>query len=307
MRNRPKGLHRYADVMTRFSEVDAAALVARAFDLDVVSAARLDTERDDSFRVVTTRGDYGFKLAHPDDPTPLIDLQDAALAHAASAGLAVQSPLGRVTHEGRIGRLLTWLPGTPLSETTELRPCELGAALGRLTHSLADFDHPAARRVLAWDVAQLERSRHLLEVFPSVEAAEAFRRFGTRVAPVLAHLPRQVVHNDFHPGNVLVDSSGAVAGILDFGDVVHTVRVADLAIALSYLDDHEDFIDGFTDHVELEGMEWDVLDDLIGARFALRMLLNAQLDRGSPENRADPQSNWQRLRLKLDGHLAKGR
>ena len=293
--------------MTRFSEVDAAALVARAFDLDVLSAARLDTERDDSFHVVTSTGDYGFKLAHPDDPAALIDLQDAALAHAASAGLAVQTPLGQTTHEGRIGRLLTWLPGTPVAETTGIRPRELGETLGRLTASLTDFDHPAARRVLAWDVAQLERSRHLLDVFPSVEAAEAFRRFSTRVAPVLAYLPRQVVHNDFHPGNVLVDANGTVAGILDFGDIVHTVRVADLAVALSYVDDQDDFIDGFTDHVELDGMEWDALDDLIAARLALRMLLNAQLERGGPDDRSDSQSSWQRLRAKLDDHLAKGR
>ena len=291
--------------MTRFSEVDAAALVARAFDLDVVSATRLDTERDDSFHVVTSTGDVGFKLAPPDEPAAQLDLQDAALEHAASAGLAVQTPLGRTSHEGRVGRLLSWLPGTPVAETTEIRRRELGAALGRLTATLADFDHPAARRVLAWDVAQLERSRPLLEQFPSAEANEAFRRFGTRVAPVLASLPRQVVHNDFHRGNVLVDAGGAVAGILDFGDVVHTVRVADLAIALSYFDDHDEFVDGFTDHVELDGMEWDVLDDLIGARLALRMLLNAQLDRGGPDDRSDPQSGWQRLRAKLDDHLSK--
>jgi hydroxylysine kinase len=293
--------------MTRMTEGDAAALVARAFDLDVLSAARLDTERDDSFHVVTPDGEFGFKLAHPDDPAALIDLQNEALAHVASAGLAVQAPLGQVTHEGRIGRLLTWLPGTPVSETTEIDALELGAALGRLNHALVDFDHPAARRVLAWDVAQAERSRHLLEAFPSAEAAEALRRFGTRVAPVLSDLPRQVVHNDFHPGNVLVDAAGTVTGILDFGDIVHTVRVADLAIALSYVDDHDAFVDGFTDHVALEGLEWDVLDDLIATRLALRMLLNAELERGTPDDRSDPQSGWQRLRTTLERHLAKGR
>jgi len=296
----------YADTMKRLSEVDAAALVTTAFDLEVASVTGLDTERDDSFHVLTRDGEFGFKLAHPDDPAVLIDLQSAALEHAASSGLPLQSVVATAEFDGRIGRLLTWLPGTPVSETTEIRTRELGAALGLLNASLADFDHPAARRALAWDVAQLESSRHLLEVFPSAEATEAFRRFATRVVPVLHELPRQVVHNDFHPGNVLVDENGAVAGILDFGDVVHTVRIAELAIASSYFDDEDEFVDGFTDHVELDGMEWDVLGDLIGARLALRMLLNAELGRGTPDDRADPQSGWHALREKLDAHLAKG-
>ncbi|WP_168211222.1 phosphotransferase enzyme family protein [Actinosynnema sp. ALI-1.44] len=43
------------------------------------------------------------------------------------------------------------------------------------------------------------------------------------------------MHNDFSPHNLLVDTSGTLTGILDFGDVVRTAVVFDLAIALSNL------------------------------------------------------------------------
>jgi hydroxylysine kinase len=277
----------YADRVMRLSEADAATLVARAFDLDVVSATRLDTERDDSFHVVTADGEYGFKLAHPDDSAALIDLQSAALAHAASSGLPLQRVLGNLTHEGRIGRLLTWLPGTPLFEVsmTSEKVEALGAILGRLSRSLADFEHPAARRPFAWDVLQLESSRPLIPLCPEVEPAFAFarERIGT--------LPMQVAHNDFHPGNVVADKTGQVTGILDFGDVVYTARAADLAIALTYLvttlgrDDTDRFIAGFASVVELEQAEWDALPALMAARYTQRVLNNLELARGNPDDR----------------------
>ena len=52
--------------------------------------------------------------------------------------------------------------------------------------------------------------------------------------PALAAVPHQVVHNDVNVDNVVVDDHGDVAGILDFGDMVRTAVVADLAVAMSY-------------------------------------------------------------------------
>ena len=294
------------------SELDAAALVTATWHLDVVRCARLDTERDDSFHVVAAEGEFLFKLAHPDDEASVIDLQSAALAHAASSGLAVQGVIGTATVDGRIGRLLTWLRGSPLDFTPEPAEAErLGAALGSLNAALASFDHPAARRALDWDALRLPASRALLEEFASPEATEAFARFDERVAPHLGELPRQVIHNDFHQGNILVDRDDErfVVGIIDFGDVTHTARVVDVAVALSYLqhplgvDDESRFLAGFERHVPLTELERRVLPDLVAARFALRLLLNAALQRGTPDNRSDAGGGWDRTRAALAAHL----
>ena len=49
----------------------------------------------------------------------------------------------------------------------------------------------------------------------------------------MERLPRQVVHNDGHAGNLLRtdESSDRVTGLIDFGDLVHTVTVADVAVS----------------------------------------------------------------------------
>ena len=53
-----------------------------------------------------------------------------------------------------------------------------------------------------------------------------------RVQAEFGHLRQQVIHNDMNDMNVLVNpgNEDVVVGIIDFGDLVHTALVADVAI-----------------------------------------------------------------------------
>ena len=293
------------------SESDALRVVADSYGLDAISAERLETERDDSFAIQTLDARFVLKVAHPADEPADLDFQTRALAfaHAADPALPLQSILpsraGRLNpileqHGGRIARLFDWLPGELLldSPPDDAQLVALGTALGRLTAALDGFAHPAAERPFAWDVAQFPRLGLLAERFPDPDVAEVFRRFATVVAPRLDELPRQVIHNDFNPGNVLVDASDPefVTGILDFGDVISTIRVADVAIATCYQlfpfgrDWHgiAPFVEAYERVVPLTDAEHDVLRVLVLCRFAQRVLINQWLslddnDRGRDE------------------------
>ena len=261
------------------TEQNAAALLASVYGIDAASLDRLDTERDDSFRVATATAEYVLKVAHPTDDPLYINLQTAAMAFAAEqSGLPVQRILlsveGEVepTVDGRVARLLTWLPGEPGGT---VNPQELGQTLARLTDALSTFDHPAAHRDFVWDAARLDLARPLLDEFPSDDVARVFELYD---ALDLGALPRQVIHNDFHPGNVLT-TDGVVTGILDFGDVVHTARIVDLAVALCYYGFSDELIAGFESSVRLTDAERDALPTLVAARFALRILVNQRLNR----------------------------
>jgi hydroxylysine kinase len=289
----------------RLSESAAAAIVAESWGVFDALLTRLDTERDDSFRVSSASGDFVLKVAHPSDDPLLINLQTAAMAFVAEAEprLTVQTIVSSIDGEiepiidGRVARLLTWLPGAPLFTVRpdEARLGLLGQALGQLSGALSTFDHPAAHRDFVWDAARLPLIDNLRHVAPWPEIDEVFTLFDTRVTPRLAELPQQVIHNDFHPGNVLVDEQSAafVTGVIDFGDTIHTARVADLAVAVSYLavpmgiDDTTPFLDAFESVVPLTAVEKDVLPVLVAARFAARILVNGHLARGNPESRAD--------------------
>lgn len=267
--------------------------------------SHLDTERDDSFHVQSPRGEYVLKVARPADDPLQINLQTAALAFASEEPrLPLQSIVlsldGEVepVFDGRVTRLLTWLPGAPTSSTdldaTQLE--ELGETLGLLNQALSTFDHPAAHRPFEWDTAQLTMLRPLADEYRFDEVLEVFARFEELA---LDELPRQVVHNDFHRGNVL-SLDGRVSGVLDFGDVIHTLRIVDVAVAQCYFGQHQELIDGFTRVVPLRDDELAVLPSLVAVRYALRILNNYRLDRDDPNALGSVNANRAALRELLE-------
>jgi hydroxylysine kinase len=277
---------------------DAAAVILRdVWGIDAETLTRLDTERDDSFRVSTGGTDYLLKVAHPADDPLSVNLQTAAMAYVAEQSpLPVQGILLTVEGEiepeidGRVARLLTWLPG---STEHYLDPFEAGRTLGQVSDALSTFDHPAAHRDFVWDVARLDLVRELQERFPAEEVAEVFSLWD---ALDLTGLPRQVIHNDFHPGNVLSDGS-RITGVLDFGDVVYTARVVDVAVALCYFGWEDELIEGFCSVVPLTDSEKDALPVLVAARYAQRILLNQLLGRHDQSSqRAGLRKHLERIR-----------
>lgn len=301
-----------AEPFTPVESGEAVALLAERWGIDAGELTRLETERDDTFRVGTGDGTLILKIAHPNDPPALIDLQSRAMEHARAAdpGIPLQHVVptrdGELAAEvgGRMARVLTWLDGDLVldSPQTPALLADAGRMLGRLNRALSGFEHPAADRDLAWDLPHLPDLRpHATEPLH----LEVIDRFAAEVVPVLATLAHQVIHNDGHPGNLLVDPErpDTVAGILDFGDVVRSARVCDLAVALAYLvpdaprpwPDVDAFASGFESVVPLSDDERAVLPMLIAARTVMRTIINQVLDPGP----GDPHGFYARNDRKL--------
>lgn len=286
------------DLVEPFEHVDPAALTALmrdAWGLEVHGLTRLDTERDDTFRVDHDGGTFLAKVAHPSDPLDLLDLQDSALRTVAERDPALPVPrvMGpRARLGGRVVRRLSWLPGVPV-DGRRVRLGILGTVLGRLSLALGEFSHPAAHRILPWD---LRRVPELAGYTGEPLLSDAIARFAAEVSPVLESLPRRVIHNDFHPGNVLVDRSGEISGILDFGDIVLTPRVCDLGVALAYLipDDapgdavRAEFVAGYESVGPLTEEERAIIPGLVAGRQLQRIILNEELGRRTGSLHAAP-------------------
>ena len=305
----------------RIDEAQAITIASMGFNVEAFSAVRLDTERDDSFRLMTVHGERVLKVAHPADEVVMVGLQLRALEFAAAADQAlplqrlVRTMYGGPLHilpNGRVSWMYHWMPGTLLRDAAEGTDQfdALGTALGRLSKSLSKFDGEDTLRLSAWDLQTVPRLATLLTLFPNDACAAAIARFKDRVEPRLSELPTQVIHGDFNPGNVLVDPWGPefVVGILDFGDLVYSLRVADLAVALCYqisplrhtLANAQPMIAAFDRQVRLTDAEHAVLPDLVAARFAQRILINSWLAQNGSARDAQHDANVSALTALLD-------
>jgi hydroxylysine kinase len=215
---------------------------------------RIPTEKDDTFRLVTTGEQFLVKIAPASESAAIVNLQTSVMLHLEDASSPIPAQrLIRGVHgqvestvvdpdgNDRIMRVLSYLEGSLLA-TVRPTPSQfagVGAMLARLDRALGDFRHPDDSRLLIWDLKNFSHTRPLLQwVVDRDDVAMAtwvFDRFDALVAPRINDLDTQMIHGDFSPFNVVVDpeSEEFVTGIIDFGDVVRSPTVFDLSVAVA--------------------------------------------------------------------------
>lgn len=153
-------------------------------------------------------------------------------------------------------RLLTWVPGRPMS-TIPFLPVETlllaGNYLGRM-HQAFDVAFPknhteenttapwlaAAQRYHVWDVRHvLDIQPFVIQYLPTTDDKQArilsiLNAFETQLPLLQQTLPTGLCHNDLNDANILCDEHCRVVGVIDYGDAVETWRVVDVAVCMAY-------------------------------------------------------------------------
>lgn len=297
--------------------------------------AKLASERDANFHVAAEGGPgFVLKVGNAAEDPAITEFQTRALRHIAARAPGLPVPLVHRSRDGadearhtiaagslHVVRLLTYLPGEPQHRTlpSPAQASGLGRCLAALGCALRDFRHPAADHDILWDLKRAVRLRALLpSVAPAHRArvAHALDRFEAEVLPRLGGLRRQVVHNDLNPHNVLVDPTAPhrVVGVLDFGDLVETPLVCDVAIAAAYQVGCPDmpgqiasFVGAYHAVSPLTHDEIDVLPDLVALRQATTLLIAGWRADLYPGNRSYILRNAPRAAAALDRLDAIGR
>lgn len=284
---------------------EAAAEIARVnYGIEGEFKA-LYSERDQNYRITRDDGVVVLlKIANSHEDTAVLDMQHQALAHIERQDPELPVPRIIRTRDGALScdvagpggathqvRLLSYLPGVIIEQVDHspelLR--DLGANVARLGLALRGFYHPAAGHVLLWDLRQAPEMRGNCggiadeTLRAAVEANLDY--FAEHIMPRLDGLRAQIIHNDANGSNVLVhdDDHGRIAGIIDYGDMIHGPLILDLAVAVAGVvfrkDDPMaalcDVAAGFDAVTPLDVEELDLLYDLVLTRLAVELLVCA--------------------------------
>ena len=305
-------------------DTQAAMLLAENLYGMRATALPLPSERDQNFLLtcdsdLTRRSGakYVLKIANALEDRALLEAQNAALTHLTTSPsfcpLIVPNLSGELisqtqsmTGATHFVRLATWLAGVPLAAVSSHSPAllhDLGGKLGQLDRKLVRFGHPAIHRNFHWDLANGSR---VVREYQSLLTDSKLRElvdvcagdFENSVAPLLPRLRRSVIHGDANDHNVLVsvadidEGDRSVVGLIDFGDMIHSFTVGDLAVAIAYvilekpdpLSAASEVVAGYHSVYPLNEEEIEALYGLVLMRLCMSACLAARQQTQLPDN-----------------------
>ena len=288
-----------AQLLKHVPDFDVASAEAIAEELFGVRcrAQSLPSERDQNFLLTDSAGEkFVLKIANALESRAFLEAENAVLKHVARRVSLCQTPVRAeiLSIESHFARLVRYLPGVPLAKIQPQSPellRDLGRKLGQLDQALSDFDHPAVHRDFHWDLANGNR---VIDEYAVLVEDAALRELVLRCrVEFKPGLRRSVIHGDANDYNVLVDPERmTVTGLLDFGDMVYSYTVGDLAIAIAYavLDKPDpravanEVIHGYIGEFALRDEELEMLWPLVRLRLAMSVCMAAYQLRQQPEN-----------------------
>ncbi|HXF41828.1 MAG TPA: aminotransferase class III-fold pyridoxal phosphate-dependent enzyme, partial [Blastocatellia bacterium] len=309
-------IHEKAQPRPTFSETDAARLVFELYGL-TGSVKELTSERDQNFLVrAESEEHFVLKIAAAAEMKETLEFQNAVMSHLQARVTSGFIPHALPTKSGEkiatavdgkgashFVRLVTYLPALLLAEVNPHTPELLrghGKLLGEIDKALDGFSHPAMSRDLKWDLQGALWIKDYTHHIPNParrEIVEHFiRQFENSVVAHAASLRTSVVHNDANDYNVLVTDDGygntRVAGIIDFGDMLHTYTASEVAVAAAYamlnkadpLAAAAEIVAGYHEVFPLTEVELECFYSLICMRLAVSVTNSALQRKLHPDN-----------------------
>ncbi len=201
--------------------------------------------------------------------------------------------------EKRICRMLSFIEGELLGgvkHTKELFE-SFGIFLAVMDLNLQKFkNYTIKARLWNWDLIYLNLNTKYIDDIPNAKDRSTvsyfFQQFEENVRPLIPELRKQIIHGDANDWNVLV-KNGEISGIIDFGDLTHSLLINELAIAIAYACyDKENPLDwaliiirSYHNKFPIQENEIKVLYYLIAARLVMSVCNSAHSKKINPDNK----------------------
>ena len=289
---------------------------AKLWFKEALDVSPLVSERDQNFLLTNNESEkFVLKIANAAEPVEVLDFQNQAMNHMAKQDSSLSLPRAclsldkkqihklELNGDKHFVRVVTYLRGKllddlPNNKRNQDLMVSMGRFLGRLDCGLSGFSHPAAGHALLWDLQQTpslhQHLHHIKDKNNLLTAQKTLDHFQDHIASKFSLLRTQVIHNDMNPDNVLVkhSDSSQVAGMIDFGDMVHAPLINDPAVAAAYqtvscgdlFQGTADILKGYHSTNPLQEQELDLLPSLVVNRIAMTAIISEWRAKEHPEN-----------------------
>lgn len=284
-------------------------LVKKHYGLKV-NIKKLVSYEDQNFLLSTKEGNrYVLKLSAPISTLAIIKAQNEALELLSKQNTNLYPTLiptkkgitffpiedhKEVAH----GRLLTYLEGTFLAEVEHntILFFNFGTALAQLDKALLLLRNPVLEaRQTVWDAPYFGRINPYLKYVqePSRRRIVDYflAQFLKKVEKKLSYLRKSTIHGDANNWNVLVQNE-QITGFIDFGDIVYSNLINEIAIAIAYgvtntnkpMAFAAEMVRGYHQVFPLQEAEIELLYYLIAVRLCTTVCMAAYTISLHPEN-----------------------
>ncbi len=320
------------------------SLAQQLYGLNIAEIKELDSYADQNFYLKDINGkEFVFRIANPAETIDNLDMQLQAMQFLAHELTGYSFPavtptcngesISKVKSDngtGHLVHLLTFLPGkclddVPMDSISAATIRSTGSFLGAVDKALSRFSHRATNRFMIWD---LKNFHHITPYLKYIDLPQHrsivehfLLQFDLNVVPLLPDLPMSVVHNDANDANLLVrkdnDNQWIIKGIIDFGDMLNSFRVCELAIAIAYaclgkenvLETACLLLEGYHQEFPLNECELRVLMDLVCTRLCISATMSSfrsKLEPNNPYILISQEPAWKALEawLQIDPFLA---
>jgi len=285
-------------------------ILLKQYGINAQEIRKLAGYENVNYLVKTSEARYIFKTYKFDEQLfDLVIAESEVLVHLSQANSNIY-PRPIKTHDGvyvevanidgekTIIRLLTFIDGGFLAESTHTPELfiSFGEFLANMDLKLLNHKNYAIQsREFEWDLQNVHLNKPFVKDIAEPEnqkiVAYYLLQFEEIVRPKLPNLRKSVIHNDANDWNVLV-AEGKVTGIIDFGDIVYTSLINELAVGITYaIMGKKDpvfwatyILKAYHKLLPLTSEELDLLYYLIAAQLCISVCNSAHNKKLNPEN-----------------------
>ena len=258
---------------------------------------------DQNIKVSTTNKSFILKISSSEEELSFFQAQNKILKVLTKNHKNYQFPMPIKDKDGNdiveiksnnciyFSRLLTWIEGklwNDIAKPSNNLYHKLGEFTGSINKSLIDIHDNSFNRKIVWDLKNYQDLKPYISLIKDNQVSNIinyfFNEYTSLINQAESKLRKSLIHNDINNYNIIVnEAEDLIIGVIDFGDMVKSSLINELAIVIAYSLIKSDniqessniIIKAYSDKISLRNEELEILYYTVGIRLSMSIILSA--------------------------------